>query len=210
MFRCSKNRALVWYKLRRGWSILKFHLIPGWRGEQYSGYISDTVLCKESVSHGWGYEEGLRYLQVTPVIRNFKNIIVRIPYHYLTTVVNGTFLFVLDPWVQKRHVEQSFLSKKRTWWRGAWANLKFPTQSALEYSNMLTINSMYIVMRFSVSKLFHVIFQESSWSCRIRRKETANFTACPNRYETFSRKIKKLHTTILTNGLWSRASLGKG
>lgn len=129
MFRCSKNRALVWYKLRGGWSILKFHLIPGWRGEQYSGYISDTVLCKESVSHGWGYEEGLRYLQVTPAIRNLKKHHC-IPHHYLATVVYSTYLFVLDPWVRKRHVEQSFLSKKRTSWRGARANWKFPPQSA--------------------------------------------------------------------------------
>lgn len=192
------------------WFGLKFHLIPGWRGEQYSGYISNTVLCKESVSHGWRHEEGLRYLQVhvIPVIRNLSKHLCT-PYHYLTTVVNSTYLFFLDFWVQKRHVEQSFLSKKRTWWRGAWANLKFPPQSVLEYSDMLTINSMYFVMSFSVSKLFHVIFQESSWSCRIWRKETANSTACPNRYETFSRMIEKLHTAIPANTLCSRANVGK-
>ena len=68
------------------WFGLKFHLIPGWRGEQYSGYISNTVLCKESVSHGWGYEESLRYLQVIPVIRNLSEHHCT-PYHYLTTVV---------------------------------------------------------------------------------------------------------------------------
>ena len=185
-------------------------MIPGWRGEQYSGYISDTVLCKESVSHGWGYEEGLRYLQVTLVIRNLKNHYC-IPYHYLTTFVYSTYLFVLDSWVWKRHVEQSFSSKKRTWWRGAWANLKFPPQSALKYSDMLTINSMYVVRSFSVSKLFYVIFQESSWSCRIWRKETANFTACPNRYETFSRMKSYILTAIPQNTiLCSTANLGQG
>jgi len=68
------------------WFGLKFHLIPGWRGEQYSGYISNTVLCKESVSHGWGYEESLRYLQVIPVIRNVSKHHCT-PNHYLTTVV---------------------------------------------------------------------------------------------------------------------------
>ena len=68
------------------WFGLKFHVIPGWRGEQYSGYISNTVLCKESVSHGWGYEESLRYLQVIPVIRNLSKHHCT-PYHYLTNVV---------------------------------------------------------------------------------------------------------------------------
>lgn len=67
------------------WFGLKFHLITGWRGEQYSGYISNTVLCKESVSHGWGYEESLRYLQVIPVIRNLSKHHCT-PYHYLATV----------------------------------------------------------------------------------------------------------------------------
>lgn len=136
------------------WFGLKFHVIPGWRGEQYSGYISNTVLCKESVSHGWGYEESLRYLQVIPVIRNLSKHHCT-PYHYLTTVVeyyilvcHGFLGFERDMW-SKVSCRRNGLDQ-----RGAGVNLKFPPQYALEYSNnilTITFSGVSLIPKYSMS-----------------------------------------------------------